>query len=145
MIWWSGNHYLQGWGASSQSGEGWTACLGLEIIVTPSAKIKATRVFLKYWWIMKLYQSVTVKRDMSSEEKMSVCLLLCHLSLGTDQKNKMMDPRGGRMPDFRLINRARSSIIWVELRVQLMLFHIKGSQLRWFGYLTRTHPGFLSG
>lgn len=40
-----------------------------------------------------------------------------------------------------LRDKVRSSGIWRELRVELLLLRIERSQLRWFGYLIKMPPG----
>ena len=50
-----------------------------------------------------------------------------------------------RVAGLTLRDRVRSSDIWEELRVKLLLFRVEGSQLQWFGHLVRIPPRCLPG
>jgi len=48
-----------------------------------------------------------------------------------------------RLAGLSVVDRARRSDIWRELRVEPLLLRIERSQLRWFGHLIRMPPGCL--
>lgn len=68
-------------------------------------------------------------------------------ALGSDQKISLQADTSGRNELLlkgvwlSLRARVRARPFRVELRVETLLLHIKKTLLRWFGHLTRKHPG----
>ncbi|XP_056588515.1 uncharacterized protein LOC130408985 [Triplophysa dalaica] len=104
-----------------------------------------------------LYRSVVMKKELSRKAKLSIYRSIYVPTLTYGHELWVMTERTRsqiqaaemsllrRVAGRSLRDRVRSSVTREELRVDPLLLHIEGGQLRWLGHLFRMPPGHLPG
>ncbi|TWW62415.1 hypothetical protein D4764_04G0010620 [Takifugu flavidus] len=97
-----------------------------------------------------LNRTVMVKKELSWKAKLSIyqSIFVPDHELWVTERSRVQAAEMSflhRVAGLSLRDRVRSSAIWEELRVELLLLRVERSQMRWLGHLVRMPPGRLPG